>query len=1390
MQGRQWGQSAKRAVSRLSPLTCFSAVMSYPFEAPLTLPARTLALALPLGLAILLLSPPTVAFAQGWGLTREPRTNMGRSSMGRSSMGRSSMGRSSMGRSSMGRADRGDGRQAAEDRQDESRRSAVLIERYLAVLSADPRESFALTRLLDLYRERDGNVEGLITEIRRRMEADASDYAPHMILGHVYKAQGRAGDARAEYERASELRPDAPAPLVSLARIAVGDGDHARARQLYERALEHTAEQNAKQELLRQLGSVALAMEDWDGARGYYDRLARGAQGSVFLLTEYARALVEQGQHERAVAEYERVIGRLRGDNRVLSPILREMGEAQLEAGDPNAAIDTLNRALHLTGRNAGVRVEIYDTLVEAYRRGDRLPELAEELSRRGGGFEVQELLGRIHDELGHEAEALAAYRRALASNPRHIDTRVRVIQLLSRSGRIEDVIAEYESLIRTAPREPRFVVELAQLLMQVGRREEALRRAEQTSRHYPREVAVHQALAELYSRWGEDELAAHEVEHLARIEPNDPAHLVALGSQQLEAGDRRAAVATWRRILTTTNDRGEAHAALGAVYADHDMLEEAAREYREAVSIAPEELAYVRGLANVLERLRQNDEAITQWERVLALAGDDRAAKREARQRIVGLWSRSRMLGQRIAELTRRFRADPPDVEAGRFLAEAHRRAGPEHADEAERVLARVIALEPGDVESLLALERVRTSRGDLAGAIEVLRLLVEADARRAPSYLSRMAEHALSLYRDEEAVQYAAQAVERTPDDANAHRRLGDLYRARQDMGRAIASYRRAIELNDRLFPTYFDLAEIHLAQGDLNEADRLFRHVLSASPDDDLVSRAARASIQIHLGEGTLLELERDLLPLALGHPQRPIYRKLVVELYDGLAAPWIEALGRGGESASEAEEQLRRLGTRALKPLLEALSDDDPAQQRVAVSILGHLANENAAAPLLAAAESDGDMSLRVRALAAAGAVAPPDLAPRFAAIAEGPERRLRGVAGWGLAKMGGRAAIHAMRDLISRGDPSVRAFAALGLGRARDRESSQLLSSLLRSDRSVYVQAAAAWALGQLGEERHTQQLVTVLRANTGVVAIAAAEALGNIGDPAAREALAEALFDADADQRQAAARALRRLARGERAEAPRFAVLAPGRTAAAYVAALVRAADTEGETGPFDLAEDRDALRVAAIDALRGPVERVAAALEVLSQGTGPGVGLGPLTRGMDAWPQAARAAAEEELGELSHALLSELLTVARHPAPQVRAAAVQLLARVDDPDAHRAVAAALDDEETQVLRAALSALRAGNTSAVPRVAAILRTHGDWAVRTLAAQTLGRIGGDEGRAALEEALAEDDYAFVRQAAARALATLGGAASRPALSRAAEGDPEPRVREAAERALAQ
>ena len=197
-------------------------------------------------------------------------------------------------------------------------------------------------------------------------------------------------------------------------------------------------------------------------------------------------------------------------------------------------------------------------------------------------------------------------------------------------------------------------------------------------------------------------------------------------------------------------------------------------------------------------------------------------------------------------------------------------------------------------------------------------------------------MAQYALQTYHDDDAIKYAARAVELNPDDAEGHRKLGEMYRSRQDTEHAITEFRAAITKNDRLYIVYFELADLLLTKGDSDEADRLFRRVIRGAPDDELVSRAARLSMQINLGKGTLESLEQDLLPLAIGNPQKPIYRRLLVEIYGNLTYALVQRVKHGAASSSPptpddkkdaeaAKEALSRIGARAVKPLLDALVD---------------------------------------------------------------------------------------------------------------------------------------------------------------------------------------------------------------------------------------------------------------------------------------------------------------------------------------------------------------------------------------------------------------------------------------------------------------------------------
>ncbi len=169
--------------------------------------------------------------------------------------------------------------------------------------------------------------------------------------------------------------------------------------------------------------------------------------------------------------------------------------------------------------------------------------------------------------------------------------------------------------------------------------------------------------------------------------------------------------------------------------------------------------------------------EARAIWEELLAGPGAaDKILAREARTNIVKLWGLTRELPAQVAPLAGRFAATPPDLEAGRLLAEVQRKL--HRLAEAEATLRRVVTLAPGDEESLLALERVLVQgRQSIAAAIEVLAKLVEVDPKRAREFYQRMAQYAADLYHDDDAIRYAGPrrgALARTTPCG--HQKLGD--------------------------------------------------------------------------------------------------------------------------------------------------------------------------------------------------------------------------------------------------------------------------------------------------------------------------------------------------------------------------------------------------------------------------------------------------------------------------------------------------------------------------------------------------------------------------------------------------------------------------------------
>ncbi len=1295
----------------------------------------------------------------------------------------------------------------------------MLIERYTRIVLSQPGDPVPLDRLAQLCRARDGGLQVLMGAFESRSRQGGPEgYASTMALAGLDKIAGRPEDALTAYETAVALKPGDARSLLALAQMLAERGDIAQARARYEDALKAQTAAIDREQTLRALMNLALDAGDWDGAKAFHRQLVKLEPTNLFVSGELGRALYGRAEYVRAEEELARVVATAAGDNRALGPALKELGQAEAKAHESVKALATLQRALAAAGPESALRAEIYEIVAGIYRADQKLPTLIQQLEAEHPNDTPRlAMLGGLYEETGDGARALETYRRALAVNPRLIDLRLRMIHLLQANGDLDRAITEYEALIRATPDNPQFVFEACDALVQRGDRARAIRLVTELEARVANDEEALSRVAEFYARVGESERSLKVLQRLAAMgDSGDGGHLVDLGDRYFQDGNTALALQTWKRILGVVQPRAKALAAMGDALLEHDMTPEAVAAYKEATELEPKNLSFEKALASAYERMHAYRDARGLYEEILkrATGPTDQALARDCRGRIVTLWSLERTLERQLPELRKRFGATPPDLNSGKMLAEAlvHLRRLPE----AEVTLRRIIAGWPGDPEAYQSLERVLVQDERIADALVVLETLAQLEPKRAREIYERMAQYALQIYRDEDAVKYAVRAVELNPDDAEGHRRLGELYRSKQDVDHAIAEFRAAIAKNDRLFVVYFELADLLLAKGQSDDADRLFRAVVRASPDQELIARAARLSMQIHLGKPTLGSLEDDLLPLAIGNPQRPIYRRLLVELYGNLTFGLVQRVRHGSDSdAREAREALARIGARAVKPLLDALADDDVSQQRTAIDVLPYVQNKHAALPLFTFATGRADLDLRARAMVACGLLADAALVGRYSSLlfpsgAESPGADLGDSVGaaavWGLARLRTEAALPLLRRLaFGDGPPPMRALAILGLAAAHDQGSlSRLIGLATFGEGSDIVRAAALHALGDMNAQSEAPALIEVaedgepLPRSMALLALAKLAAGHDVPwGPAAVRAMADALFSGPADDgadtrwsgvvSRAGAAGLTLLASAPSKAAPAPNEALPQPEGSPDLDSMLE------ELVPSELRpEDRAAalvkyaapLRDAAIAALQTSPEGARRVLDSLGDGEGE---LAPFVTHDAKGPEAQAAR------DITAGLVPGIVALATHPDPQVRARALAILAHGSSDAATRAVVGGLEDPVEDVRRVALESIgtralaEAGASRAVPALGRILEHDDNWAMRVLAAQALGRIGRVDptGAAAqLAGAITRDPYALVRQASLESLASFDAAGARAIARSVAQADPEPRLREAA------
>jgi len=149
------------------------------------------------------------------------------------------------------------------------------------------------------------------------------------------------------------------------------------------------------------------------------------------------------------------------------------------------------------------------------------------------------------------------------------------------------------------------------------------------------------------------------------------------------------------------------------------------------------------------------------------------------------------------------------------------------------------------------------RRTQADLESAREMFTKAIDIDSGYAPAWAG-LADCYTEFYRNYdstddnlEAADRASQmAVDLNPDLAEAHAARGYALGQRLQYEEAESEFRRAVELDDTLFETYYYYGTVAFTKGELETSAEMFERALRVAPDDE---RAMRLLPQIYRSLG---------------------------------------------------------------------------------------------------------------------------------------------------------------------------------------------------------------------------------------------------------------------------------------------------------------------------------------------------------------------------------------------------------------------------------------------------------------------------------------------------------------------------------------------------------
>ncbi len=796
-----------------------------------------------------------------------------------------------------------------EDRLGEPSRAAEL---YARVRSADPTDRATSERLVAIYTEERRWAE--LVEILLEQSESLSDAEPQIQL--LLRVAGI-------YER--ELDDQDSAFYVVQAAFN-RDYAHGRAGTELERLATATGHW---QDVLDEYSTrvAELEREDRRAAADLWAKMARWYSEHLSQL-DYAAHSIQQAlrldpSHAGALAAN--------------ADVQRKRGSSSEQTQDVRGAIDAYEQALAHDPTSAS-SLEALDRL---YRRTEAWQSLVEILTRRAKlaiddvdatGFWLE--IGSIRElHLADLSQAIAAYQRVVEIEPGNSVALRALETLYEKTEQNDKYLSILETRLAAATADSERISLYERIAATWEERFGKLDRAAEAYEHVlaidPRNVAAHHLLARMHQQAGRyDELVATYRNHIAVT--TDVAARIELYLATAQIYDTRlhdvaGALHAYEDVLALDPHHAPALDALGRLYektGDWHRAVEVLSQLAEVTDHARKPELHWRGARIQYSQLGDRDEAEGQLLRGLAIDPGHVPSLELLTEHYAdrGDWQKAAQTMERAAGHA------PLAIDKVRLLGEAasvhqHKLL---QTDQATRLYAAVIALDPEHVAAGRALAELYFAAGEWVALFPVIEMLCRklgqqgGDAKELHELYFRAARCADELGKDDKALAYYKAAYERDGTHVPTLMGRANLLFKMEDWASAGSLYqnilaRRRGSRDEADLGVYYRLGMVRKALGERNTALAMFDKALDIDPNhrDTLT---AVMDLQSNRGDwDAVVRAKRGLLETATGRDKSVLLDEIAAIYNDKLrnapkaTAAYLEAL----DSAPDDRQLLQKV-----------------------------------------------------------------------------------------------------------------------------------------------------------------------------------------------------------------------------------------------------------------------------------------------------------------------------------------------------------------------------------------------------------------------------------------------------------------------------------------------